>query len=117
MAQDRSRATGEINRIAAMGENIYTPTDLNIKRTDEETRDVISSTFGVIKKNILQAFWFATGLDGNVNSAYQQAMTDPSLSFEVKGKTYYTYPGVGKLQAYNEMGNPSDGCFTMQTIG
>lgn len=117
MSQETSRATGEFNRVAAMGESTYVRTDLNIKKTDEETRNVISSTFGVIKSNILQAFWYATGLDGNVNGAYQQAMTDPDKSFEVQGKKYYTYPGVGKLQAYNEMGNPADGCFTMQTIG
>ena len=45
-------------------------------------------------------------------------MTDPNQSFEANGKRYYVYPGgVGKLQAYNEAGNPADGCFSMQVIG
>ncbi len=117
MAKKNSRATGEFNRAAASTDN-YIRTNLNIKSTDDETRNVISSTFGVIKNNILQAFWSATGLDSNVNTAYEQSMTDPSQSFEANGKRYFVYPGgVGKLQAYNELGNPADGCFTMQVIG
>lgn len=111
------RHTGEYNRVTASTDS-YVRTNFNIKPTDEETRNVISSTFGVIKNNILQAFWYATGLDDNVNGAFQQSMTDPSQSFEANGKRYYAYPGgVGKLQAYNEAGNPADGCFSMQVIG
>lgn len=111
------RNTVQYNRATATTDN-YVRTNLNIKATDDETRNLISATFGVIKNNILQAFWNATGLDENVNIAFQQSMTDPSQSFEAHGKTYYAYPGgVGKLQAYNESGNPADGCFTMQVIG
>ena len=111
------RNIGEYNRVTASTDS-YVRTNFNIKPTDEETCNVISSTFGVIKNNILQAFWYATGLDDNVNGAFQQSMTDPSQSFEANGKGYYAYPGgVGKLQAYNEAGNPADGCFSMQVIG
>ena len=85
MAQENSRVTGEFNRVTASTDN-YVRTNFNIKPTDEETRNVISSTFGVIKNNILQAFWYATGLDDNVNGAFQQSMTDPSQSLKQMAK-------------------------------
>ncbi len=112
-----SRATTEFNRTAAMRDDMYVKTNLGIKKSDEETENIISSTFGMIKQNILEAFWYSTGLDPNVNNAYSIAMTDPNQSFEVRGKRYYTCPSVGNLRAYNEFGNPSGGCFTMQTMG
>ena len=48
------RNIGEYNRVTASTDS-YVRTNFNIKPTDEETRNVISSTFGVIKNNILQA--------------------------------------------------------------
>ncbi|MBD5402210.1 hypothetical protein HDR58_05355 [bacterium] len=113
----QSRVTQDFNRAAAMNEDNYIKTDLKIQKTDEETCNIISSTFGVIKNNILEAFWYSIGFEPNVNTAYTDAMTNPETSFEVQGKKYFQHPGVGNLRAYNESGNPSGGCFTMQVMG
>lgn len=110
-----NRSVSAINQVAATNENNYVSTDLGIKSTNEETRNVISSTFGMIKNN-LEAFWYSVGLDPNVNNAYEKTMTDPSQCFEIQGKKFYQHPGVGNLKAYNEVGNPSGGCFTMHTL-
>ena len=107
-------ATNEINRTSAAQAN-YVSVDFGIKKTDEDTRNIISSTFGMIKNN-LEALWYSVGLDANVNAAYEQAMNDPNMAVEVKGKTFFPHPGVGNLQPYNEAGNPAGGCFTMQTM-
>lgn len=109
------RAIDAVNRTAAINEENYVTTDLRIKKTDDETRNIISSTFGMIKNN-LEALWYSVGLDPNVNMAYEKTMMDPNASFEVKGRKFYQHPGVGNLQPYNEAGNPSGGCFTMQTL-
>ncbi len=109
------RSIDAINRTAAIREDNYITSDLGIRKNDAETQNVISSTFGMIKNN-LEALWYSVGLDPNVNMAYEKSMTDPNSSFEVKGKRYYMHPGVGNLQPYNEAGNPSGGCFTMQTL-
>ena len=101
------------NRVSIANNNAYTPTNLGIKSNDEETHNIISTTFGMIKHN-LDAFWNSIGFDPNVNIAYEQAMMDPNKSFEADGRIYYQHPGVGTLKAYNEMGNPSGGCFTIQ---
>lgn len=116
MVESRARAVQAFNNIAAMGEDNYVSTDLGIKTSNEETKNIISSTFGVIKNN-LDALWYSVGLDPNVNNAYEKVMMDPNLCIEVQGKKFYQHPGVGNLRAYNEMGNPSGGCFTMQTMG
>ena len=111
-----NRAISAVNHVAAMNESNYVSTDLGIKQTNEETRNVISSTFGMIKNN-LEAFWYSVGLDPNVNNAYERTMTDPNQCIEIQGKKFYQHPGVGSLQPYNEMGNPAGGCFTMHTLG
>ncbi len=111
---DTKRSIDAINRTAANAES-YVQADFGIKRTDEETQNVISSTFGVIKNN-LEALWYSVGLDPNVNIAYEKTMTDPNQCIEVQGKKFYPHPGVGNLQAYNEAGNPAGGCFSMQTL-
>ncbi len=104
-----------IRGIAAVSEGSYVQTDLGITVNDEGTRNIISETFGVIKQN-LAAIWFSTGLDPNVNNAYASTMMDPNQCIEVQGKRFYPHPGVGNMRAYNEMGNPSSGCFTMHTL-
>jgi len=109
------RSVDQINRTAAASNDKYVITDLGIKASNEETANIISSTFGVIK-NSLDALWYSVGLDPNVNNAYQQTMMNPEMSFEAMGRRFYPHPGVGNLQAYNEAGNPSGGCFTMQTM-
>lgn len=107
-------AIHEINETSATTEN-YVKTNFGIKVTDEETRNVISATFGVLKNN-LEALWYSVGLEPNVNIAYEKTMMDPNQCIEVNGKKFYPHPGVGNLKAYTESGNPSGGCFTMQTL-
>lgn len=112
---DAKIKTSQVNRTAASTTPQFVSVDFGIQKTDEETRNIISQTFGVIKNNI-QAMWYAIGLEPNVNAAYQQTMMDPNSCIEVKGKKFYPHPGVGNLHAYNEAGNPSGGCFSMQTL-
>lgn len=107
-------AIDKVNRNVATTES-YVTADLGIKRTDPETRNVVSATFGSFKNNFA-ALWYSVGLDPNVNIAYENTMNDPSLCIEVNGKKFYPHPGVGNLRAYNEQGNPSGGCFSMQTL-
>ena len=110
------QAIQAINETAAVHAG-YVQTNLPIKKSDAETRNVISNTFGQYLKNNLEAIWYAIGLNPNVNIAYQNAMTDPSQCIETKGKKFYQHPGVGNLHPYNENGNPAGGVFTMQTVG
>ena len=107
-------AIDKVNRNVATTET-YVRADFGIKRTDDETKNVISSTFGLIKNN-LEALWYSVGLEPNVNIAYQNMMSDPSQCIEVNGKRFFPHPGVGNIKAYNEAGNPSGGCFSMQTL-
>lgn len=96
--------------------SFYKNVDLGIRSSDEETKNIISSTFGVIKNN-LYAFWASVGFEPNVNTAYQNTMTNPNMATENNGKIYFPHPGVGNLKAYNETGNPSGGSFTLSTLG
>ena len=111
---DGQSAIQNITDVNAKTEN-YVKTDFGIKVTDEETRNVISSTFGLIKNN-LDALWYSVGLDPNVNMANQKTMMDPNQCIEVGNKRFYPHPGVGTLKAYNDAGNPAGGCFSMQTL-
>lgn len=116
MGIDNSKiAASLVNRNAASTDPKFVEVNLGIKKTDDETRNLISATFGIIKNNI-EAMWYAIGLEPNVNAAYQDTMMDPNSCIEVKGKKFYPHPGVGNLHAYNEAGNPSGGCFSMQTL-
>lgn len=114
MSYNDKLAINGITEASATTDN-YVKTDFGIKVTDEETKNVISATFGVIKNN-LEALWYAVGLEPNVNMAYQKTMLDPNKCIEVRGKKFYPHPGVGNLRAYNENGNPAGGCFSMQTM-
>jgi hypothetical protein len=114
MTNEKNSEVLQVNRNAATTET-YVTTDLGIQKTDDETKNIVSSTFGMIKNN-LQAFWYSVGLEPNVNIAYEKIISDPSNCIEVGGKKFYPHPGVGNLRAYNEMGNPSGGCFSMQTM-
>lgn len=114
MSYNNKSAINGITEASASTDN-YVKTDFGIKVTDEETKNVISATFGVIKNN-LEALWYAVGLEPNVNVAYQKTMMDPNQCIEVRGKKFYPHPGVGNLRAYNENGNPAGGCFSMQTM-
>lgn len=110
----QNRALNEINNMAPLQESSYVPTDLGIKKTDPETNNLMSATFGIIK-NTIEAFRYSTGLDPNVNYAYENQMANEGI--EVEGKMFYQHPGVGNLRPYNELGNPSGGCFTLHAVG
>lgn len=111
---DQKSTLNSITKANATTDN-YVKTDFDIKVTDEETRNVMSATFGVIK-NSMDALWYSVGLDPNVNIAYQKTMMDPSQCIEAQGKRFFPHPGVGNIRAYNEDGHPSGGCFSMQTL-
>jgi hypothetical protein len=110
------RSIDAINSVAAGSSDNYVTTNLRIDRTDEETRNVISNTFGAIKNN-LDMLWSAIGLDANVTYSYNQTLSNPDLAMEFNGRKYYPHTGVGNLRPYNEMGNPSGGCFSLYTMG
>ncbi len=114
MSYNDKLAINEIKEVSATTDN-YVKTDFGIKVTDNETRNIMSATFGVIKNN-LEALWYAVGFEPNVNIAYQKTMSDPNQCIDVRGKKFYPHPGVGNLRAYNENGHPSGGCFSMQTM-
>lgn len=116
MTQRINELTENIVKKGLVSSSLYKNVDLGIRAGDEETRNIVSSTFGVIKNN-LYAFWASVGLEPNVNTAYQQTMTDPNKAIENNGKIYFPHPGVGNLRAYNESGNPSGGAFTLSTLG
>ncbi len=112
-----NRTVDSVNRTMASSSGYAPSKQLGIKKTDEETRNVISNTFGQYIKNNLEAFWYSVGLNANVNIAYQNAMTDPNQCIEKNNMKFYPHPGVGNMQPYNESGNPSGGVFTMQAMG
>lgn len=105
-----------INNFAAGNSDNYVTTNLRIDRTNEETRNIISNTFGAIKNNF-NILWSAIGLDPNVTNSYQQVLSNPEMSMEFNGRRYYPHTGVGNLHPYNELGNPKDGCFSLYTMG
>ena len=109
------RSIDAINNIAAGSADNYVTTNLRIDRTDEETRNVISNTFGALK-NDLNLLWSAIGLDPNVTNSYNQILADPNMAMDFNGRKYYPHTGVGNLRPYNEMGNPSGGCFSLYTM-
>ncbi len=105
----------DFNRTSVSTSNAYKATNLGIRQSDETTRDVISTTFGIIKHN-LSAFWNSVGLDPNVNIAYEQAMLDPKNRIEIDNKVSFKHPAQGKMKPYNELGNPAGGIFTMELM-
>ena len=112
-----NHSINSFNRTIASTSGYKQTKQLGIKKTDEETRNVISNTFGQYIKNNLEAFWYSVGLNTNVNIAYQNMMMDPNNAIETGDKKFYPHPGVGNMQPYNEAGNPAGGCFTMQAMG
>lgn len=116
MSKKIKKLAETITRHAAATNDVYKNIDLGIRISDDETRNIISSTFGVIKNN-LDAFWSSVGFEPNVNTAYHNTMTAPEKATEAEGKIYFPHPGVGNLKAYNEAGNPSGGVFTLSTLG
>ena len=76
MSYNDKTAIKGITEVTATTDN-YVKTDFGIKVTDDDTRNIMSATFGVIKNN-LEALWYAVGLDPNVNIAYQKTLSDSS---------------------------------------
>lgn len=112
-----SQSIDAVNRTAAATGD-YQKIDLGIKSTNEETRNVVSSTFGQFIKNNLSAFWSGIGLDQNVTADIQKIAADPNLVIEgVNGKNYMPHSLVGRLNPYNEDGYPAGGCLSMILLG
>lgn len=115
MTSNQSRSIESVRQLTTSNIN-YNQTNLGIKSYDEGTKNIISSTFGVIKNNIM-AFWYAVGLDPNVTNIYTQTMMDPNQAMNFGDKIYFPHPGVGNMHPYNDVGRPSDGCFQFHTMG
>ena len=113
-----SQIVSKVNSTMIADGNRYVATDMGrkISEDDPETSNIISSTYGMIKDRIWELVYDSVGFDPNVNFAYQQVMTDPNQCIEYKGRKFYQHPGVGAIRAYNEAGNPSQGCFTLHTM-
>ncbi len=112
---DGKASIDAVNRTSAMSNPQYVQTDLGIKKTDQNTQNIISSTFGEIKR-FSDAMWYAIGFDPNVNQAYQNVINDPNTQIVVGDKVYHPHPGIGNLQPYNEAGNPAGGAFSLHTL-
>ena len=114
---ENTNAIYSLTSNAAQDENNYVKTKLQIDKNDDETKNLISSTFSLIKNNIQNALMYAVGTDTNVSIAYIKNEQDPSATIQIGDKVLHKHPGVGLMQAYNEMGNPRGGVYTMHTIG
>ena len=118
MIKTEARIINQVNSTIVADGSRYVMGDMSdkIRPSDPDTKNVISSTFGMIKSHILELLNESTGFDPNVNYAYQMAMTDPTQCVEYQGHKFYQHPGVGAIIAYNDSGNPAQGCFTMHTM-
>ena len=110
-----SMAVNAVNNLAAVNEGSYISKPLNISSTNEETRDIISSTFSIIKNNLYNTLINAVGLSDNVSISYLKQ--DPDAGIRVGDKILQPYTGVGTMQPYNELGNSSCGVYSLHTIG
>ena len=111
------RPLDAINRTATSSGAGYVKTDLGIKTTNEETRNLVSGTYGQFIKNNIQAFWYALGCEPNVTGALNNIMYSGNASFERDGRTYFANTEVGNMRPYDLDGQPTGGCFTMTAIG
>lgn len=108
-----------IRSVGATAEGSYTQVNLapeNTMQAKAELGEAIRATYSALKGQI-EAFFYGEGLSQNVTNANLNIMNDPNQYIEVQGKRFYPHSGVGRLQAYNELGNPSGGCFTLHTMG
>ena len=109
-------AVNDINRASITGDS-YLNLNLGIKRTDPDTENVVSSTYGVLKNSLLETLGSYVGLNSNVDMAVAVSTMDEQNSFEANGRLFHPYPGVGDLRNYNEAGYPQGGCFSLHLIG
>lgn len=106
-----SSSIDTLNRVSIRGE-AYQKTDLNIKKTDDETRNVISNTFGHLKNNIYALFQ-GTGLNENVTMDIYKISSDPNLSVQGQdGRVYYPQSLVGIQNPYTQEGNNRTGFYS-----
>ncbi|MBE7713534.1 MAG: hypothetical protein E7Z87_07310 [Cyanobacteria bacterium SIG26] len=117
------RPIDAINRTATSSGQGYVNTDLNINKTNPETRSIIRDTLAFLKLrpqdySSFRPMWEALGFCDNVNLALQDAVTDPNKSFtDQKGITYSQIPAVGRMVAYDLDGNQTGGCCTTILVG
>lgn len=114
---EKSMAVNSVNNIAASSEGSYISTPLNISSNNEETRNVISSTFSLIKSNLINALPFAVGFEPNVSIDYIKTQNDPNRCMVVDNKKFWELSAVGRIQTYDQDGNRLGGISSFQTMG
>lgn len=108
MAQ--SRAIEQIIRTRAASGDGYESTNLNPEK------GLISSTFGPIVRNSIEAAFDGVGLDQNVSAGFANAMSDPSNGIEVRGRTFFGISPIGFNKPYNSYGDSALGFNSFYTI-
>ena len=92
-------------------------TEGNYKSNPMNAGGLMKDTFSVIKNNLFNALQNAVGCDANVSIAFLRQQGDPNAGIQAGDRVLYPHPGVGMIHAYNELGNPSGGVYTLHTIG
>lgn len=106
-----STSIDSFNRAAVRGES-YQRIDLNIRKADDETRNVISNTFGHLKNNIYALFQ-GSGLNENVTMDIYKISSNPNLSVQGQdGRVYYPQSLVGIQNPYTQDGNLRTGLYS-----
>lgn len=107
-----------LRSIGAAGDGSYVQVNLTDGSYQGKTSlgEAIRSTYSLLKQSV-EAYWDAIGTSPNVTNAVITSMNDPNQYMVVEGRKFCQHSGVGRLQAYNELGNPSGGCWTCHLIG
>ncbi len=114
---ERSMAVNSVNNIAASSEGSYVSTTLNISNTNEETRNIMSSTFSLIKSDFVNALMNAVGFDPNVSIDFIKTQNDPNRCMVVDNKKFWELSAVGRIQTYDQDGHKTGGISSFQTMG
>ena len=109
-------AVNDVNRASITGDS-YLNLNLGIKRTDPETKHVVSSTYGVLKGSYLETPGYYEGLNSNIDMAIAESTMNSNNSFEANGRIFHAYTGVENLRSYNDAGYPQGGCWSLHLIG
>ncbi len=104
----------DLKNIGAGSEGSYLK--LNFGKNKAEFGEAVRSTYSLLKQNP-EYSWETEGTSANVTNAVLSSMNDPNQYMIMDDRKIMFPTGVGKLQAYNEMGNPSGGCWTYHMIG
>lgn len=72
-----SSAMAYNNNVVASDPKFVKTTFNEIKESDDETRNLVSNTFGQLKKYV-EGMFYCNGFSTNVSNAYYSAMNDPN---------------------------------------